>query len=252
MRREKRRYSPFRYYRLNIILGILIFFLGIAVFSVFVCRVDKFTVEGNNVASEQEVMNASLVEKYKNNGLFDVLYAKFYPARDIEFVSKVRVHMRGFHEVVLSVKEKNLVFYTRDDKDHFIYCDKNANVTQVSTRLVSGITPILGLEVKSEKVKEGQILPVAGNRINALKVLLKNKKSRKIAMDSIVFTEEGNILVTSGDIKVKLGNRSGLEEKLRRLAYILPMLKGKKGTLHLEDFSENNTDIVFDSKKKTG
>ena len=68
MRREKRRYSPFRYYRLNIILGILIFFLGIAVFSVFVCRVDKFTVEGNNVASEQEVMNASLVEKYQRVG----------------------------------------------------------------------------------------------------------------------------------------------------------------------------------------
>jgi cell division protein FtsQ len=58
--------------------------------------------------------------------------------------------------------------------------------------------------------------------------------------------------VNSGDVKVRLGNRSGLEEKLRRLAYILPMLDGKKGTLHLEDFSENNTDIVFNSKKKKG
>ncbi|MCR4732168.1 MAG: hypothetical protein K5819_03015 [Lachnospiraceae bacterium] len=252
MRRKKQRYSPLRYYRWNVILGVIIFFLSIAVLSIFLCRVDKFTVEGNKIVSEQEVMQASLYEKYQNNGLFDVLYGKFHPARNVEFVSKIKVTMKGFHEVVLTVQEKPLCFYVRDDKDHLIYCDKDAIVCQVSDRLVSDVLPVSGLAVGSSKVKEGASLPVAGNRINALKVLLKNRKARKIKMDSVTFTEDGNILVRSGDIRVKLGNRSGLEEKLRRLAYILPMLKGKKGTLHLEDFSENNTDIVFNSKKKTG
>ena len=252
MRRKKQRYSPLRYYRWNVILGVIIFFLSIAVLSIFLCRVDKFTVEGNKIVSEQEVMQASLYEKYQNNGLFDVLYGKFHPAKNVEFVSKIKVTMKGFHEVVLKVQEKELGFYVRDDKDRLVYCDKGAVVGQISQRLVSDILPVSGLSVAAGKVQEGQVLPVAGNRINALKVLLKNRKTRKIKMDSVDFTEDGNILVKSGQIRVKLGNRSGLEEKLRRLAYILPMLDGKKGTLHLEDFSENNTDIVFDSKKKTG
>ncbi|MCR4869587.1 MAG: hypothetical protein K5889_08905 [Lachnospiraceae bacterium] len=252
MQKEKRRYSPFRYYRANIILGVLIFFLGIAVLSIFVCRVDKFTVEGNNILTEDEVLRASLVEKYKHNGLYDVIYAKFHPVKDLEFAEKIKVSMRGPHEVVLKVWEKQTDYYVRDDKDLYVYCNKDACVTQVSSKLVSDALPVNGLKVSHDKVKAGRRLPVAGNRINALKVLWKNIKSRKITVDDVIFSEDGNIVVNSGDVKVRLGNRSGLEEKLRRLAYILPMLDGKKGTLHLEDFSENNTDIVFNSKKKKG
>jgi len=43
-----------------------------------------------------------------------------------------------------------------------------------------------------------------------------------------------------------LGTTTNLAQKTKRLPYILPYLDGKSGTLHLEDWTEENTDIVFE------
>ena len=37
-----------------------------------------------------------------------------------------------------------------------------------------------------------------------------------------------------------------MSEKVMRLSYILPKLEGMTGTLHLEDWNTENTDIVFE------
>jgi len=46
-----------------------------------------------------------------------------------------------------------------------------------------------------------------------------------------------------------VGSADNLTDKLMRLEYILPELTGKKGTLHLENWSNENTDIIFEPKK---
>ena len=51
------------------------------------------------------------------------------------------------------------------------------------------------------------------------------------------------------DYNISLGSSSYLEEKLERLSYILPEIEGMQGTLHLENFSPNNTDVVFEKQK---
>ena len=44
--------------------------------------------------------------------------------------------------------------------------------------------------------------------------------------------------------------RDYLEEKIMRLPHILPYLDGQTGILHLEDWTEDNTDIVFERPKE--
>ena len=101
-----------------------------------------------------------------------------------------------------------------------------------------------------EDAAEGEYLPVQSSRRKALAVVYKNIKSRDITADRIIIDEtDGTITMVSGEITVMLGNKTNLEEKLRRLSYILPKLKKKSGTLHLEDFTEENTDIVFKETK---
>ena len=51
-----------------------------------------------------------------------------------------------------------------------------------------------------------------------------------------------------GDITVNLGQDQLLEEKMARTAAILPGLEGYKGTLHLETFTTDTENIVFDTK----
>ncbi len=67
--------------------------------------------------------------------------------------------------------------------------------------------------------------------------------------DNIKYGEEGNYVLNYGDITVLIGQARKLNEKVVRLSYILPELQGKKGTLHLEGWTENTTDITFEEAK---
>ena len=50
-----------------------------------------------------------------------------------------------------------------------------------------------------------------------------------------------------GNIKVLLGEDKNLEEKMRRVAAIIPMISDRSGELHLENFDEDTENIVFDT-----
>ena len=49
-----------------------------------------------------------------------------------------------------------------------------------------------------------------------------------------------------GEITVLIGQAQNLNEKVVRLSHIMPKLDGQKGTLHLESWTENTTDIAFE------
>ena len=57
------------------------------------------------------------------------------------------------------------------------------------------------------------------------------------------------MLVYSDDITVNVGSADNLTDKIMRLQYILPQLTNQTGTLHLENWSNENTDIIFEPKK---
>ena len=74
-------------------------------------------------------------------------------------------------------------------------------------------------------------------------------KKNGIVPDEIQFGENGDLSLTYGDIKVLLGGGDKLTNKILRLSYILPQIEGKKGVLHVENWTENTTDIIFDQEK---
>jgi cell division protein FtsQ len=45
---------------------------------------------------------------------------------------------------------------------------------------------------------------------------------------------------------VQIGSTTLLTQKVERIGKILPQLEGESGVLHLENWSEENTTIVFD------
>ena len=64
--------------------------------------------------------------------------------------------------------------------------------------------------------------------------------------DNIKYGEEGSYTLQYGEIKVLIGSAQNLNEKIVRLSHVLPKLEGQKGTLHLESWTENTTDITFE------
>ena len=52
-----------------------------------------------------------------------------------------------------------------------------------------------------------------------------------------------------GDVKVLLGNCDKLVDKLNELKQMSPQLVGKKGILHLENYTTDTPSIIFDKEK---
>ena len=48
-----------------------------------------------------------------------------------------------------------------------------------------------------------------------------------------------------GDVKVMIGNKLGIEDKISHLYGILPNTEGLSGTLHLDNFDSSKGEVVF-------
>ena len=91
------------------------------------------------------------------------------------------------------------------------------------------------------------LLPIRGNSVlKNLLSLTQVLKKYELAPKSIRYGVEGSYTLKYGKISVLLGQAEDFNEKVSRLSKILPKLEGKKGTLHLESWSENTTDITFE------
>ena len=63
--------------------------------------------------------------------------------------------------------------------------------------------------------------------------------------------ESATLTLYFGSIKVMLGKDTLLEDKVSRVAAILPQLTGESGTLHLENFDSTTKNIIFQSDGST-
>jgi hypothetical protein len=66
-----------------------------------------------------------------------------------------------------------------------------------------------------------------------------------ITPDAVEFDEELNVYLIYGDITVELGQDLLMEEKLARVAAILPSIEGQNGVLHMSDYDGSSDNVVF-------
>jgi cell division protein FtsQ len=131
------------------------------------------------------------------------------------------------------------------DGENQVYFDDDGVVQEISTLHVDGLMLISGITV--EDPKKGETLGIEEEQLEALLSMTKYIKKYDITASAIYFDEAGNLYITYGDsIQIEFGNSDYMSEKVMRLSYILPKLEGMTGTLHLEDWNTENTDIVFE------
>ena len=106
---------------------------------------------------------------------------------------------------------------------------------------------ITGLSFDSVAV--GEILPVADTSFfNTILALTRMIDRYDIQPDYVEFAEDQSMTLYYGNVKIALGTDQELEEKMTRVAAILPKLDGMAGTLHLEDYTEETQNIIFDTE----
>ena len=88
-------------------------------------------------------------------------------------------------------------------------------------------------------------LPIDDKLLKQLLTLTQTLKRAGLEPDAIRYGTEYEPVLTYGSVSVNLGSLELLTQKVERMEKILPKLEGMAGTLHLENWTEETTNIVF-------
>ena len=236
-----------------IILALLVLLAGAGVLLVTqVFTVKKVNVVGNELYTDEQIEEIVLSDEYSWSTLYVYLKYRFFHAQKLPFVDTMEVSLQPAkpHELTVEVYEKGILGYLYISSiDQNAYFDKDGFVVETSQEVIEDVPKIEGLTCDSVILYEK--LPLTND--TALKNLLSLTQllqKYEIPAKRIKYEEvSGSMTVYSGKITILVGNADNLAQKIMRLQYILPQLEGKKGTLHLENWTSETTDIIFDPKK---
>lgn len=234
--------------RKRILYGFIIAAAIVAIGALLVLKVftvEHVEVEGNDIYSDDKIEQWVLNDEYSWNSLYVFLKYKLKSMDEIPFVDSMEVSIKSPHVLQVKVYEKGVLGYVYvPSAGKNAYIDKDGFVVELSSEIIEGTTKISGLRVQNAVLYEK--LPLENTSI--LKTLLNVSQllsKYELIPDLIYVTDRDEVLLCYGSVQVNVGGNIYLNEKIVRLQKIMPEVEGMTGTLHLEDWSESNTDIVF-------
>ncbi|MCI7107568.1 MAG: cell division protein FtsQ [Lachnospiraceae bacterium] len=252
MIREKRKKARRRKNILSVLLAVMIVLAAAALIILKVFCVKKIVVEGNELYDSKVIENAVLNDEYSWNSLYVFIKYKFVDTKEIPFIDTMEISLEDPQTLHIKVYEKGMMGYLYIPSiNENAYFDKDGLVVETSSEVIGGTPQIIGIDC--DKVVLYEKLPIDGARLREILTLTQALKRNSLIPDSITYGVANEPELSYGNVKVKMGSLELLTQKVERLAKIKPKLKGLNGTLHLENWTEETTNIVFDKtedKKK--
>ena len=246
MIKEERRRKKRRKIGLYILL-ILILLIAAGVFIVMnVFTVENVVVEGNELYSSTQIENMVLNDEYSWNSLYVDLKYKFVDIGEVPFVDTMEVSLDNPHTVHIKVYEKGMLGYLYINSiGQNAYFDKDGFVVETSTEVIDGVPKITGISCE-EVVLYEKLQLENSDILRDLLNLTQTLKKYNLLPDEIQYDSNMEPVLYYGTIQVKIGSEDNLSQKVVRLSIILPQLDGLSGTLHLETWTPETTDIIWD------
>ena len=246
MIKEERRRKKRRKIGLYILL-ILIMLIAAGVFIVMnVFTVENVVVEGNELYSSTQIENMVLNDEYSWNSLYVDLKYRFVDIGEVPFVDTMEVSLDNPHTVHIKVYEKGMLGYLYINSiGQNAYFDKDGFVVETSTEVIDGVPKITGISCE-EVVLYEKLQLENSDILRDLLNLTQTLKKYNLLPDEIQYDSNMEPVLYYGTIQVKIGSEDNLSQKVVRLSIILPQLDGLSGTLHLETWTPETTDIIWD------
>lgn len=208
-----------------------------------VFAVKEVTVEGNSRYTEEEIKELVLGKGYSNT-LVLMAKSKYGGTQKIPFVSTLEVQAVSNSHVRIMVYEKTMIGYVEYMGTN-LYFDKDGIVVESSSEVLEGIPRISGL--KFSEVTLYEPLPVKDKSVFRLILsLTQSLDKNEVYPDEIRISPNKEITLLFNGAKVCLGNEELMDEKIANLSSFVEDLKERKGVLHMENFSEDTGNLVFD------
>ncbi len=205
-------------------------------------RVDKVEVTGNSYYTEAEI--EKLVMGDTRNSLYLVFLYDYLDGREIPFVDSVEVSMVSPSHIKIRVYEKTMIGYV-EYMGANLYFDKDGTVVESSNEVLPGIPCIKGL--KFDTLTLYQPLNVANTEVfEILLSMTQMMKKYELDPDAITLKNDSTeIVLTFDQVRINLGTGENMDEKASRIKSLLPDLADKSGVLHMEEYTNESTNISF-------
>lgn len=228
------------------LIGILIFICVLAALVLVAVKgftIEKIEVSGNELYTDAQIKDSVLNDEYSWNALYVYLKYRFFDMEEVPFIDEMEIELLSMHTIKINVYEKAVIGYIVSN-DQNVYFDKDGFVVEISKRLIEDVPKVEGIACKKVIVYEKLNL----DDEESLALLLTfSQQLQKYGMkpETIVFNGRKRLSAVFGKVTVMAGGSDYLVEKVMRLNSIMPELAGKAGTLHLENWSPLNADVVF-------
>lgn len=221
------------------LVAFIIIFLSLTV--AFVFKVENIEYAGSQHYSNEE-LTKSIFNGKSPNALLYFLFEK-NNQNAIPFIQKYDIEIIWPNKMIVTVYEKPIIAYV-DYMGCDMYFDKDGVIVESSTKTLSGVPQVTGLSFKSI-VLNSKLEVSEPSVFSKILKLTQSFDKYELIVDNIYFDSNSEVTLYMGQIKVLLGNCDKLVDKLNELKQISPDLTGKKGTLHLENYTTDTTSIIF-------
>ena len=258
MIKEKRR-------KQRLLKKFLIGFLGfmlltvIAIFVVVnVFVVKNIKVEGNELYDEQLITDTVLNDEYSWNSLYVLLKYTFVDTKDVPFIDAMEIRLEGPQTLKIKVYEKGMMGYIYIPAiGENAYFDKDGFVVETSTRIIEGVPKIEG--ISCEEVVLYEKLPIDSQKLREILTLTQalkgeefEKEQAQVLMrenllpDVIHFGLEQSPVLFYKNTQVWMGSIDLLTQRVARLKGIFPNINDIAGILHMENWTEESKNSLFE------
>ena len=246
MIREDRKKKKRRKIGLYLLLVLLLLAGAAALIVTKVFVVENVVVDGNELYSQEQIEQMLLDDEYSWNSLYVYLKYRFKDIGEVPFVDTMEVSLDNPKTVHIKVYEKGMLGYLYIDSiGQNAYFDKDGFVVETSSDVIEGVPKITGVKCDEVVLYEKLSLEKKGilkDLLNLTQLL----KKYNLLPDEIEYDSNMEPVLYYGTIQVDVGAEENLSQKVIRLSIILPQLSGLSGTLHLETWTPETTDIIWD------
>ena len=244
-----------------ILIAVLSVVLAVAIAALLLVKVfvvKNVKVEGNLLYDENLIKTTVLNDEYSWNSLYVFLKYTFTDTQQLPFIDTMEIKLEDPQTLKIKVYEKGMLGYLYIPAiGENAYFDKDGFVVETSTRIIENVPKIEGilcdevvlyekLPIDNQKLRELLTLTQALKREEFKSDLAQVLMRENLTPDVIHFDLEQAPVLSYGDTEVWLGSIELLTQKVDRLKEIFPDINAIPGVLHMENWTEESANIIFE------
>lgn len=227
-----------------IVLTVLVLLVGVYL----LCTVRHVEVVGNETYSASQIEKAVLTSRLDYNTIYLLYQTHYGHVYTPPYLNLAEIEIVSFNSIRIHAYERTIMSGVQAEGS-YIYFDQDGIVLEMTDAPKEGISMVSGLQFDNAVLYEK--LPVKNETVfQSLVNLMQLLRKNELVPDSIAVTDSEEFDVTFGEVVVHLGKDTSMDNKIARLAAMMPTLTGKCGDLDMRNVDASTERITF-TKRKT-